>query len=165
MRGIVKSTYFDYITTKQMVVIETSLVYEEKLRKLIGKEIDFDKHRELRSLQANAYCWKLCTQIAEVLGTTKEEVYLKELKRYGQSLLIPVAKDSKPNGYFKYYEFEGRRLLNNREVDFYKVFKGSSDYDSKEMSVLLDGIVQDAKELNIETLEDIKIKEMIDMWS
>lgn len=128
------------------------------------KKYEIKEHKEKRSLQANAYCWKLCTEIANVLGTTKDEVYLEELKRYGQSMLIPVAKDSKPNGYFKYYEFEGKRLLNGRELNFYKVFKGSSEYDSKEMSILLDGIVQDAKELDIETLEDIKINKLIEEW-
>lgn len=128
------------------------------------KKYEIKEHKEKRSLQANAYCWKLCTEIANVLGTTKDEVYLEELKRYGQSMLIPVAKDSKPNGYFKYYEFEGKRLLNGRELNFYKVFKGSSEYDSKEMSILLDGIVQDAKELDIDTLEDIKINKLIEEW-
>lgn len=128
------------------------------------KKYEIKEHKEKRSLQANAYCWKLCTEIANVLGTTKDEVYLEELKRYGQSMLIPTAKDSKPDGYFKYYEFEGKRLLNGRELNFYKVFKGSSEYDSKEMSILLDGIVQDAKELDIETLEDIKINKLIEEW-
>jgi hypothetical protein len=106
----------------------------------------------------------LCNKIAEVLNTTKDEVYLEELKRYGQALIVPVGKDKKPDGYFKYYEFEGRRLMNKVEVDFYKVFKGSSEYDSKEMSVLINGIVEDAKELDIETLEDIKINELIKEW-
>lgn len=129
-----------------------------------NKKYELKEYKEKRSLNANSYLWVLCTKIAEVLTTTKEEVYLEELKRYGQSMLIPTAKDSKPDGYFKYYTFESRRLLNGREVDFYKVYKGSSDYDTKEMSILLDGIVQDAKELDIETLEDIKINKLIEEW-
>ena len=128
------------------------------------KQYEIKEHRIKRSLDSNSYCWVLCTKIAEVLNTTKDEVYLQELKRYGQSLLVPVAKDKKPDGYFKYYQFESRRKLNGVVVDFYKVFKGSSEYDSKEMSILLNGIVEDAKELDIETLEDIRIKELIKEW-
>ncbi|MBR2248704.1 MAG: hypothetical protein IKE89_03565 [Bacilli bacterium] len=128
------------------------------------KQYEIKEHRQKRSLSANAYCWVLCTKIAEVLNSTKDEVYLEELKRYGQALIVPVGKDKKPDGYFKYYQFEGRRKLNDRELDFYKVFKGSSEYDSKEMSVLINGIVEDAKELGIETLEDIRIKELIKEW-
>ena len=134
------------------------------LNKPDTKQYEIKEHRQKRSLSANAYCWVLCTKIAEVLNSTKDEVYLEELKRYGQSLIVPVGKDRKPDGYFKYYQFEGRRKLNDRELDFYKVFKGSSEYDSKEMSVLINGIVEDAKELDIETLEDIKIKELIKEW-
>ena len=128
------------------------------------KQFEIKEHKNKRSLNANSYLWLLCTKIAEVLTTTKEEVYLEELKRYGQSMLVPTAKDSKPDGYFKYYSFESRRKLNGVIVDFYKVYKGSSDYDTKEMSILLDGIVQDAKELDIETLEDIKINKLIEEW-
>ena len=134
------------------------------LNKPDTKQYEIKEHRQKRSLSANAYCWVLCTKIAEVLNSTKDEVYLEELKRYGQALIVPVGKDRKPDGYFKYYQFEGRRKLNDRELDFYKVFKGSSEYDSKEMSVLINGIVEDAKELDIETLEDIKIKELIKEW-
>lgn len=128
------------------------------------KQYEIKEHRQKRSLNSNSYCWYLCTKIAEVLNTTKDEVYLEELKRYGQALIVPVGKDKKPDGYFKYYEFEGRRLMNKVEVDFYKVFKGSSEYDSKEMSVLINGIVQDAKELDIETLDDIRINQLIEEW-
>lgn len=130
-----------------------------------NKQYEIKEHRNKRSLNANSYCWLLCTKIAELLNSTKNEIYLEELKKYGQVLIVPVGKDKKPDGYFKYFEFEGRRQLNGVIVDFYKVFKGSSEYDSKEMSILIDGIVQDCKELDIETLDDIRIKELIERWN
>ena len=128
------------------------------------KKYELKEIKDKRSLNSNSYCWYLCTKIAEVLNSTKDEIYLHELKRYGQVLLISVPKGKRPDGYFKYYEYEGRRLLNNVQLDFYKVFKGSSEYDSKEMSVLINGIVEDAKELDIETLDDISIRELIKEW-
>ena len=131
---------------------EESIVFEIK------------EHKQKRSLNANSYLWVLVTKMAEVMKLSKEEVYLMMLKDYGQSMLIPVPKNNKPDGYFKYYEYVGRRLLNNVEVDFYKVYKGSSDYDSKEMSILIDGVTQECKNMDIETLEDIKIKQLIEEW-
>ena len=128
------------------------------------KQYEIKEHRKKRSLNANSYMWELCTKIAEVLGTSKDEVYLEELKKYGQVLLIAVAKDKKPDSYFKYYTKDSRRLLNGKVVDFYKVYKGSSDYDTKEMSILIDGIVSDCREMNIETLDDIRINELIENW-
>lgn len=134
------------------------------LEKPDNKKYEIKEHRNKRSLNANSYMWELITKIAEVLNTTKDEVYLEELKRYGQSMVVPVAKDKKPHGYFKYYEFLSQRLLNGVYVDFYKVFKGSSEYDSKEMSILIDGVVNDCKELEIETLDDLKINQLIEEW-
>ena len=129
-----------------------------------NKKYEIKEKRNKRSLNANSYMWELCTQITEVLGSSKDEIYLLELKKYGQTMLIPVPKDKKPDGYFKYYEFEGRRKLNGVIVDFYKVYKGSSDYDTKEMSILIDGVVSDCKELKIPTLDDIKISQLKSNW-
>ena len=42
------------------------------------------EYRKKRSLDANAYCWKLIGDIADALRTSKEEVYRLMLKRYGQ---------------------------------------------------------------------------------
>ncbi len=128
------------------------------------KLYEIKKHRRKRSLNANSYMWELVSKIAEVLHSTKEEIYLEELKRYGQSLIIPVAENSEPDGYFKYYEFLSKRKLNGAIVDFYKVYKGSSEYDTKEMSILIDGVVSDCRDLDIETLDDIRISELKEGW-
>ena len=67
----------------------------------------------------------------------------KMLEDYGQSILIPVKKGEKPNGYFKYYKYETSSILNGKEADWYKIYKGSSEFDSKEMTILIDGIIQE----------------------
>jgi hypothetical protein len=40
-------------------------------------------------------------------------------------------------------------------------YYGSSSYNSKQMSRLIDNLVQDCKEIGIETLDDIEIKELL----
>lgn len=128
-------------------------------------DVKIDKHREKRSLNANAYLWKLVTEIGNVLSKSKEEVYLQMLKDYGQSMLIPVPRGTIPSRIIKYYEFECSSQLNGKDADWYKCYIGSSEYNTKEMSILLEGVVQEAKNLGIKTKDDIELERMIDKWT
>lgn len=125
------------------------------------KKYEIKEYREKRSLNSNSYAWKLITEIGNVVRKSKEEVYLQMLKDYGQSEIVSMLSSISPVGYFKYYEKFGTGTINNKDFTHYKIYKGSSEFDSKEMSIFIDGIVQEAKQLNIQTLEDIEIEELI----
>lgn len=120
-------------------------------------------HRK-RSNNANALCWKLCTEIADVLKSSKEEVYLDMLKSYGQSEMISVRSEIDIAGFVKYYEPAGETLLNGKPFTHYRVFKGSSQYDTREMSIFLDGIVSEAKALDIPVLSESEIALLKEEW-
>ena len=135
-----------------------------KLKELDKINVVLEEITQKRGLNANSCLWKLCSQIAEKLGTSKEEIYLEQLKKYGQSLLIPVLPDTKPDGYFKYYEFREKGRLNNKECDWYIVYKGSSEYTTKEMSILLEGTNEDCREMGIETIEEYKLRTLLKEW-
>ena len=128
------------------------------------KRFDIKEHKEKRSLNANNYAWKLITEIANVLRKPKEEVYLEMLKSYGQCEMISIVSSVDVKGYFKYYEEAGRSFLNGKEFTHYKIYKGSSEFNTKEMSVLIDGIVQEAKNLDIETMTPSQIAELKSLW-
>lgn len=125
---------------------------------------EIKEHKEKRSLNANAYLWVLVGKIADRLRASKDEVYLRCLKLYGQSEVVSVLSDIDVRGYFKYFEEIGKGHVNGREFTHYKVFKGSSEYDSKEMAVLIDGVISEAKELDIETLPPHEIERMKQRW-
>lgn len=127
-------------------------------------DVKIDKHREKRSLNANAYLWKLVTEIGNIMRLSKEEVYENMLKSYGQSIMIPLPKENNPSGYSKYYEYECSKQLNGKDADWYKIYKGSSEYDTKEMSILLEGVVQEAKNLGIKTKDDVELERLIKEW-
>lgn len=127
-------------------------------------DIEIKKHRKKRSLNANAYLWVLVNEIGNALNMSKEEVYLIMLKRYGQCKLVSVLSEIDVAGYLKYYEAAGTTVLNGKEFTHYKVFKGSSEYDTDEMSVLLNGVVDEAQDLGIATLEDLEIERMAKAW-
>ena len=122
------------------------------------------EYHEKRSLNANSYAWALIGKIADVLRKSKEEVYLQMLKDYGQSEFVSVLADIDVRGYFKYYEPYGTGHVEGREFTHYKVWKGSSEYDSKEMAILIDGIVQEAKQLDIETIPPEEIERLKSGW-
>ena len=128
------------------------------------KLYEVKEHKEKRSLNANAYAWALIGKIADALRTSKDEVYITMLKRYGQSEIVSVLSDICVDGYFKYFEECGTSTVKGKQFTHYKIFKGSSEYDTREMSVLIDGIVSDAKELGIEVLPPHEIKNLIERW-
>ena len=125
------------------------------------KKYEIKEYREKRSLNSNAYAWKLITELGNVLRKSKEEVYLQMLKDYGQSEMISMLSSISPVGYFKYYEKVGTGVLNDKEFTHYKIFKGSSEFDSREMSIFIDGIVDECRLVGIQTLEDIELEELI----
>lgn len=127
-------------------------------------DVKIDKHREKRSLNANAYLWKLVTEIGNILNKSKEEVYLQMLIDYGQSEMVSILSEIDVKGYFKYYKLAGTSILNGKEFNHYKIYKGSSEYDTKEMSILLNGVVQEAKNLGIKTKDDIELERLLEEW-
>lgn len=120
--------------------------------------------REKRSLNANSYCWKLITQIADVTRQSKEYVYLDMLKNYGQSEIVSMLSEIKPDGYFKYFEELGTGCVNGREFTHYKIFKGSSEFDTREMTILIDGVVREAESLGISTMTPREVEQLKQRW-
>ena len=64
---------------------------------------------------------------------------------------------SKIDGHWKFYKSNGK-------FSSYMMIKGSSQYDSAEMAKFIDHIVQEAKELGIETLTPDELARMNAEW-
>ena len=82
------------------------------------------------------------------------------LKDYGQRTEILLKADVKVKTYFKYYEAINKIKKNDTEFIEYYLYKGSSQFDSKEMSIFIDGIVEEAKQLGIQTMTPNEIRKM-----
>lgn len=132
--------------------------HAEDLKALVDVDVavDVKKWRNKRSLSANAYCWVLITQIAQSMTPpmNKEEVYVEMLKRYGQGGFISIQADkaSDVTRAFDYYVQKGEGEVNGKKFLHYMVYIGSSKYNTKEMATFISGIVEEAKDLGIETL-------------
>ena len=143
-------------TQKQII---TWLLEQDK-----EKQYEIKEYKEKRSLNSNNYAWKLITEIANVMRLSKEEVYLEMLKAYGQSEMVSVLAEIDVSKYFKYYSEAGESILNGKKFKHYKVYMGSSEMDTRQMSILIDGIVQEAKQLGIETLTPAEISRLKEEW-
>ena len=128
--------------------------------------IEIKKHREKRSLNANAYAWVLIEKIAEKMKMSKEDIYKRELCDYGtiatdddgRKIIFSLKADIDVSKYFKYYKELG--YSKDKKFKHYYVLKGSSEYDSNEMSKFIDGIVQDCQTLGIETMTPEEIAKL-----
>jgi hypothetical protein len=133
-------------------------------------EIDIHQQKKKRSLDANALLWVLCQKIAEVIHTTKESVYQKFIKEVGQFEIVPIKAEaverwievwnSKGLGWFAEVMEDSKLPGYKKVISYY----GSSCYDQREMSVLLDEVVSQCKELNIEVLPPAEIEALKESW-
>lgn len=130
---------------------------------------EIKEHKEKRSLNANAYCWVLIGKIAEVVGNTKEDVYREYIKNKGIYQVITM--NSKAVKTFeKIWSEKGLGWL--CETSETKIegltdvvaYYGTSSYNKKQMAHFIDYIVQEAKELDIETLPPSEIQRLKDLW-
>jgi hypothetical protein len=118
------------------------------------------EYKQKRSLSQNSYAWKLITELGNVLRQSKEELYERLLNDYGQGEMGCMLSKIRPQGYFKYYRVIRTTKIDGKELTIYKILKGSSEFDSREMSIFIDGIIQECKEQGIETLTPEEIAKL-----
>ena len=169
LSGTIKDLNIDYLTGKALVTLsvnekQTAIKCYDGLKDCEKVSIKIDKHREKRSLNANNYAWALLTEIANGLKLSKEDVYLKMLKDYGQSEMISVKAHIPISEYVKYCEEAGESTLNGTLFKHYKVYKGSSEFTKEEMAIFLDGVCAEATELGIDVRTPDEIARLKDLW-
>ena len=129
-----------------------------------NKKFEIKEYHKKRSLNANAYAWALIGKVADVLRSSKDEIYLEMLKKYGQSEIVSVLSDINVTGYFKYFEEIATVKLQGKNFTHYKVFKGTSEYNTAEMAVFIDGVISETDELGIDTLPPNEIEKIKSLW-
>lgn len=129
------------------------------------KKLEIKIYRPKRGLKANAYYWELLNELANVLKLGNDELHFMLLQKYGQVQMVSVLATIDVSGYFKYYTEAGESNLNGKLFKHYKVYKGSSEMDSREMSVLINGLVEECKAQNIRTKPQEEINSLLESWN
>ena len=135
-------------------------------------DVAVEPHKEKRSLNANAYAWVLMDKIARAVKSSKEEIYLRMLEKYGVFYYLPSLPENVEalKKVFRIVYNRGETVLTTpnwkritcRQLQCYP---GSSTYNTTEMSDLIDGIVSEAMELGIETETPDVLERMKQEWN
>lgn len=174
--GKVTNISRDWKTNKLNITFSLNENVEGEMDKIKDCEklsIKAVKFRKKRSLDANRYMWALCQKIAEALSVPTFEVYQRaimdkgvseplKLSRKALNTLLVHQEDEKAL-FRAFREFDSEMI---DDVEYVKglAYFGSSTYDTKEMSILVDAVVQQARELNIETETPEEIERMKREW-
>jgi hypothetical protein len=138
------------------------------LEDLLDKDLDISlaKHRNRRSLDANAMLWACLGKMAAVLRTDNWSMYLHELERYGKFAHILVSPDmiEAVKRQWRETKVVGETQVVDQETGEIKpmvqmiCFFGSSTYNTAEFSRLLDGVIGDMRDMRLEIppSEDVK---------
>ena len=142
----------------------------DEVRKLLSEkfELIIQRRKKERSLNANAYMWALCDELAKVLKVSKEEVYRRAVKQVGVYESLSMQKSA----YERFKQaWEGRgtgwvvdMLMNDGVTVQVNAYYGSSVYDSAEMARLIDWIVDECREQGIDTMTPQERSLLIERW-
>ena len=129
--------------------------------------VEIKQYREKRSLDANAYCWTLVDKIASAMHIDKVEVYREAVRAIGGNSVIVCVKDVAVDALRNGWQDKGIGWLTETMPSKIKgctnviLYYGSSTYDTKQMSLLIDHVVQDAKALGIETMTPAELEALV----
>lgn len=139
--------------------------YKGKIMNVLPQIFQLDKDKEYsvvvkeitrhRSLNANAYYWKLVGEIASLDCESTEAIHKEMLRKYGKCELIKMKSSIDASRFFEYYDI----YKCYEEYSFYKIYQPSHKYDKNEFGRLLEGTIQEAQGRGIATWDDIQLEE------
>jgi hypothetical protein len=162
MKGRISDLNVSIFNDKQRLTFEIDGDFRTQYDELKGKdlEINVKVFRQKRSLDQNSYAWVLIGKIADKLRANKDDIYLLMLKRYGQGGAVKVRKQDEDTVIRSFDYYEEHEKLYTDDEKYYRVWVGSSKYNTEEMTIFVDGIISEAKEMGIETLTPDELLEM-----
>lgn len=157
------------LNRRQRVTIELDRDFRAEFERLKDADLDVEikKHRNRRSLSANAYAWVLIDKIAAALSIDKEKVYQEAIRNIGGVSEIVCVQDTALDKLRKSWREHGvgwqTEILPSKIPGCTNVilYFGSSTYDTKQMSLLIDHLVEEAKSLGIETMPIDELQRLI----
>lgn len=178
-RGEIKDITIDYRNKQTVVAFEFEGKKPELFEAIVGKKlrIKIVEWREKRSRNANDYFHALNRQLANKLGISEPKCKNIILRRYGcyeivDGRLFSVVINDRNSEAVD--EFEHTHLYPTSDVKVmadgeiyrkYYMLRGSHTYNTKEMSVLLDGLISECAEQGIDTCTDSEKQNMLERWA
>ena len=134
-------------------------------------DLEVKEHRKKRSFDANAYCWVLINKLADVMRISPVEVYRQAIQDIsGNNEVLPI-KEEAVEQFKQAWSHNGIgwicRDMGRSKLPGYRnlmVYYGSSVYNSKQMSDLIETLVQDCKALDIDVMTERERSILLDEW-
>lgn len=135
---------------------------------------EIDKYREKRSKDANSLFHVLADKLRVALNTSP--AYMKNLlvSKYGVMLYaddgqrLVYKTNASPEFMLEiadpHFWLIQTEEQNGKTIYWYQIFKRTREYNSKEMSHLISGTIEDCKEQGIDTANPNEVKRLLDMW-
>lgn len=171
--GSVADVSIDFKTNKPKITFlineRSALEQIDEIKDLEKLKIEAKKYRNKRSLDANAYAWVLIDKLAEKLHIKKIDVYREAIKERGVKVVVPII-DEAVERFVSEWEKKGDGWIcqtSKSKLNGYTnvtAYYGSSVYDSKEMSNLIEILVMDCKDQGIETLPQNELNSLLNEW-
>ena len=173
--GVVTDISIDYNTSKLKISLLLDTNNKEVIEELKNENklnIELKKWYKKRSLDANAYFWKILTELCDLAEINTVEEYKRRVKELGIFRQFKIMTDQ-VNTFTKIWEDKGiawfceildAEYIGNIEFKIINAYYGSSSFNSKQMSRLIDGVVQDCKIYGIETKSKNEINSMLENW-
>ena len=147
----------------------------DNVDKKVLYDLSLHQEKKHRSLDANAYFHVLVGKLAQAQTPPISKAKCKNqlIADYGQEEFIDgqivVLKSNLPPEKMCNVDYLHTSCVkiteeNGKDVYFYKVYRGTHTYDSKEMAKLIDGTIQECKNVGIETATPDEIARMEQLW-
>ena len=138
--------------------------------------VTFDYRKNYRSLDQNALLWKLLTIYADAIGGGRhgdvqpEEIYYQMLNKYGVAQFHVVLKEAVDMLRALYRDvkvIDDAVVVRNGKRTPAKVVKcivGSSQYDTSQMSQLIDGVFDELAAIGVDVHTSREVGDYYDQW-
>lgn len=135
-------------------------------------DVTVKKYRKKRSLDANAYFWVLANRLAEKLRIDANGIYRSYVPDIGGSYEVVPVREDKIDAWEKVWcsGHIGRMIedmgpcRNIKGYHYIRSYISSSDYDTGQMSQLIELVVADCKEQGIETMTPRELDALVSRW-
>lgn len=133
--------------------------------------VKIEKKRAKRSLDANAYLWVLIGKLGEKLYRSDLEIYRELIRDNGVFQIVPIREDAIET-WVKNWEKNRAGWVcddlgeckNTKGYHNIKCYFGTSSYDAKQMSRIIDAVVEECKSQGIQTDTPDEIERMKSLW-
>ena len=167
MTGFLRGLSLNWQTRRPEITLEVDGDAED-IERLKDKKlaVELKQYRKKRSLDANALLWHCIGQISKSISADKWQIYLLMLKRYGKYSYVIVHESAVEPMKKQWRECEvvGEVSVNGKKAVQLLCYYGSSTYDSKEFSDLLDGVISEMKIMGLEPPTPGDIRRSLEEW-